>query len=62
MTYTAKAVAAMMRNIPYHPDATVLYLHTLNSVDIYSSIPEDLDLSPLPEPLRRIASGEDIHP
>ncbi len=57
VTYTAKAVAAMIRNIPYHPDAPTLYLHTLNSADIYSSIPEDLDLSALPEPLRKIAEG-----
>jgi len=38
VTYTAKAVAAMIRNVPYRPDAAVLYLHTLNSVDVYGSV------------------------
>jgi hypothetical protein len=56
-TYTGKTVAAMLRNIPYDPDAPTLYLHTYNSVDCFSPIPDDLDLSALPPSLRKIAQG-----
>jgi len=57
-TYTAKAIAAMIRNVPYDPDAPMLYLHTYNSVNIFDDIPDDVDLSVLPEPLQKIAAGE----
>jgi len=55
-TYTAKAIAAMVRNIPYDPDAPTLFLHTYNSVNIFDEIPDDLDLSSLPESLQEIAA------
>jgi D-cysteine desulfhydrase len=58
-TYTAKTVAAMLRNIPYKPKAVALFINTYNSRNLWDNIPPDLDLSPLPPPLRKIAAEKD---
>ena len=58
-TYTGKTAAAMLRNIPYKPKAATLFINTYNSRNLWANIPESLDLSSLPKPLREIAAGKD---
>jgi D-cysteine desulfhydrase len=53
LTYTAKAAAAALEHCERHPDDTVLYWHSYNSVDMTARI-ASADVSMLEPPLREL--------
>lgn len=55
-TYTGKTIAGMIAGIKKNSNCPIMYIHTLNSVDVYSQIPGDLDISALPRPLQKIVN------